>query len=1603
MPATEKTWRDQKWMHVVFGVSSLIMLVTTVWMFAKDHNREWRSWQLKDRGKEKWALTARLAESSAETHGQLLQLKADLAATRSAMVDPSLIDQFKEIVRKEDQRLTDEGSPPKTVSLDQLDDLLGKLKPLAEEAAQKRAEIPDAQAAAREAMTAKLDAEADEVAADIAKDTNQEARAKLHALQQADQARDKAEDKAAAARNRLLREMDGFIKEAKRREDAFTAAKKFAAADHTAVVSELGLKVSEGVPANSPEVVELQKNIDGYAADITDLDAKVAAANDYRIALESIQGEITGEQDLLQKELGAVQGDLDRLKEALVKNGRPTIFGSETLGKTWEAINRGPILDALYDGNIRIEQTWLPDITINYNFSSVPRYDRCITCHRSIDKSAPGSAVDPAYPNIPEGERHPTITLATPDQQPEVQVTDEGEVIEPSLESVYGFTLAPTGQIKREAVTVEYVLPKSLAAQAGLKMGDIIQSISGGTIYEQQQVELYLLRAVDWGTPLELVIERGLPNPFTTHPRLDLFVGSLSPHKLGDMGCTICHDGQGSATAFMWASHTPNDPQEALEWSRQYGWFDNHHWIFPMTAERFVESNCLKCHYEVVDLEPSERFPDPPAPKLVKGYHLIKDYGCYGCHEINGYDGPTRRVGPDLRLEPNYHEVAAAILRDKGLDDQERRWASEVISTPDSVQARHQLMRAINLDSKEETEDEGGRLSPETQTLADLLKDVDAPGQLRKVGPSLRYLKSKVQYEWLYSWIRKPADFRPSTRMPQFFGLHQHLEPHRKEFPNAQGEAEALTDKEMTSQFEAIEIRALTEFLLANSSDFVYLDQPQEVTELPSAERGKWLFESRGCLACHSQKEFTGIHSDQGPDLSRLAAKFNSGKGQRWLYSWLKQPQRYHPRTVMPNLYLDPIVEVDANGEPTGKVTDPAADIMEYLVNVPTDWKPTDVPSKELTAEDQAVLTQLTTEWLASSFPRRRAAVYATEGIPMSQVGVKGDEQVLVRSTEGNDPMPEDELVQKQLEYVARRSISRYGCFGCHDIPGYESAKPIGTALTEWGRKEPAKLAFENIGTYLASHGVHEEEVEVEQPAVAQTDPAHEGHGDEHGHAGEGGGHHGLDPLEFDDDTGYYLQALNSHQRQGFIWQKLREPRSYDYEKTRNKRYDERLRMPKFPLNAEDREAIITFVLGLVNEAPNEKYVYKPEPRMKAIVEGRPVLEKYNCGGCHVLDMERWQFAIEPYWFDEPPEQPEFPFLEPDPSEADIEASLQTNNQGLLNVTLHGLPVFDQETGKPSIVDEDGVPLEPDDDESDPFYEFTLYRNAVVAGAVRQVGVQNLLIPANREGYGPARGHAYPTNGGDLAKYLFAPVIREEKKSNPQANGAEAWGWLPPPLIDEGRKVQTGWLHDFLMDPHKLRPAVVMRMPNFNMSTDEASKLVDYFAAKDDASWPYEYNERRRADYLASLEGVHPARMDDAMKIVTDGNYCVKCHAVGDYEPKGAIKTQGPQLGIVYERLRTDYVRNWIANPKKILPYTGMPVNIPYMPEGPHYGGVSQQLFPGTSIQQLDGLVDLLMNFDEYAKRQTTIKSMVKEVPAEGAGEQASETTQPDTSQSALR
>jgi hypothetical protein len=184
--------------------------------------------------------------------------------------------------------------------------------------------------------------------------------------------------------------------------------------------------------------------------------------------------------------------------------------------------------------------------------------------------------------------------------------------------------------------------------------------------------------------------------------------------------------------------------------------------------------------------------------------------------------------------------------------------------------------------------------------------------------------------------------------------------------------------------------------------------------------------------------------------------------------------------------------------------------------------------------------------------------------------------------------------------------------------------------------------------------------------------------------------------------------------------------------------------------------------------------------------------------------------------------------------------------------------------------------------------------------------------------------------------------------------------------------------------------------------------LASYFAARDQAVYPYEYSDstqNKRLDeedaaYQAGLaeapEGERPpgeTRFDHVMNIVTSSDYCVQCHMVGDFVPKTSDRAMAPDLSVVNRRLRPEYMRRWIANPKQILPYTPMPVNIKYNADAPHLGGVAQTLYHGSSVQQVDALVDLLMNYPRYAKSRALVSGLVKPATAPStANENTAET-----------
>ncbi|MCA9100281.1 MAG: hypothetical protein KDA63_03965, partial [Planctomycetales bacterium] len=677
MPANEKTWRDMKSMHVVFAIAALATLVMTIWMLAVDHRREWKQVQREYRDIEARTLRFRMDEQRTEQFAETeRELEGTLLAAQGEAVSPELAADFKSEVSRRAEELG--GETPEFAPLDAL-------------------------------VSQMVDAE------------EAEARAK--------------------ARRSYFELVQEYVDEANRVATNTAAELKSMSSNLDAVRSRRNIAVG----AQSESSDEWQGKVDVLHSNVVTLMVASQQADTYYANLERIVKEMKASEAAAQKNLADHRGQITQLEDSLaaVRAGRPQFLDNLPLPDWFGRVLERPIIEG-FGSPIRIDQVWLPDLTINYNFSNVARFDRCITCHKAIKQTAPGSADEPGYEHA-----HPiTVELPTPGERPVVVVNEQVDVAagtveqdetvaeaddvmgegadvsaeevaeaEPAtldlndeklvsqlLKDAYGLRLADPSTTNGKAM-VSVVWNGSVAARAGLQINDVIVAIGDVATPDRRRAVTYLLDSVEWGEPLTLTVERGFPHPFSSHPRLDLYVGDGSPHKMQQFGCTICHDGQGSATTFKFASHTPNSVAERQDWQEEYGWFDNHHWIFPMFPERFVESGCLKCHHEVVDLEPSDEFPEPPAPKLLEGFNLVKRLGCYGCHEINGYDG-SRSIGPDLRTEPTFARVAQDLLIDEGLTDDERRLAEELAAHPENHNLRHRLAELISIDANNATDEE---------------------------------------------------------------------------------------------------------------------------------------------------------------------------------------------------------------------------------------------------------------------------------------------------------------------------------------------------------------------------------------------------------------------------------------------------------------------------------------------------------------------------------------------------------------------------------------------------------------------------------------------------------------------------------------------------------------------------------------------------------------------------------------------------------------------------------------------------------------------------------------------------------------------------------
>jgi mono/diheme cytochrome c family protein len=1605
MAATDQTYRNQRTLDVVFGVSCVLMLLTTLWMFVQDYNREYKTVQR----------------------------------------------DFRDVEQALNQQM-----------------MLAKLPPK-EAVEEQRDKVKDA----RDAL-------------------------------------DKAKEDIKSQQRELTAEhdtRDNKYREIKAEFDSKTslyniAVEHYGKAADPAAREKLGQEVKE----REKELQELQKALTEAQDQLDETDRKNKAL--WRAHLKEKEENLGQNEDDLKKQTAA----FDRFAKATVKTGWK-------FGDTFRAL---PILDA-FESPLKIKQVWLPDLTIDYSFKEVPRFDRCVSCHLGIDRAN----FDPeTLQNLGStGAHHAEMVTKLRDAVTILRERqDRGEKLGFDIEDLPSerrtSVWLPTAMLFLTFVMIGFILG---VVESSVRLG-VALTLLGGVL------SLGLAAGIARWAPREPAVKEvnltgGQVTQYAAHPRLDLFVDANSVHPMEKFGCTACHAGQGSATDFQLASHTPATTQQEDAWKKAYDWHASHFWDFPMLSGRFVEASCTKCHHQMTDLV--RHGSKEEAPKLLRGYNLVRENGCFGCHEIAALKG-GREVGPDLRVEP-----APAL---------------EYLSPMEQDRAK------------------SDPLNP--------------PGTYRKVGPSLRRIAEKTNQEWARKWIQAPRDFRPDTKMPHFYGLSNNtaeggLPDDQKTFPATEihsiayylfseskgalkgadttreylrkrleqlhhqlgqgplaererkeladltrrlgdlmlismpmrssainavaGKLRWLQDRVQELQKKADDLKARDEkfskaeeaqlkeavldaegarkqdkadrnlaallaALLADgklvplSPDHLLGEDGTPVPApegAPSAAHGRQLFTERGCLACHTHaglgKAGEGPKDAQGkpttlpavngeanfaPNLSRLAAKIapetadkkDLEKARRtWVMQWVMNPNVYHPRTRMPITHL---------------TARDAADVAEWLLSQEVkDWSEKD-PAAPTTAD----LVALARVYLGKAPGMTRQDVNdvlpTTPGPLMGlsddkadamNLGSDADEQILRPQKDPKDPKNLMPISDDQLKwYIGRKAINRLGCFGCHDVPGFEQAKPIGTALNDWGKKDPERLAFEDGDVFVRDkYNI----VDARNSKADPTKPAADWHARD-----------GKPPFEK-----IFFQALQHHQREGFLHLKLEDPRSYDYHRIRT--WEDRLRMPQFRFarltphdgeskevfaarqdlaEAEAREAVMTFILSLVGEAVPAKYLNQPGRDRLAEVKGRQVIEKFNCAGCHQVRPGVYEFKPT----NEAVEQ--------------LQAAYKTASSSF--ATDFHFAGHNAWVGTPAT-------------SADRMMAFATQPKAAIrlADALRFAGNDGVVrdLPAASTVVLPEDTRRTPPYGGTLADLLVTYLQKKDPTEFPSddKDDQKARSRLPPPLYREGERVQPNWLYGFLLNPTVVRPEsyMLLRMPKFNMSPEDARQVVDYFTAvsrltnpgagvsaqyltveqREPGFWKEQtkdyveelkakgqlagrikemmpvweaYRKRQLDDAKEGLEAAEKAVKDapdadkprlqeklderkanikkwqeqlekkekefpdlqkkweteeayavDAFRTMANRGLCLQCHSAGPLEIAGA---KGPDLVLSAQRLRPEWTKEWIANPVRLFTYDPlMPANFPNDP------ATLQSLrdtykfpFVGTPLQTVEAVRDVLMD-----------------------------------------
>ncbi len=433
---------------------------------------------------------------------------------------------------------------------------------------------------------------------------------------------------------------------------------------------------------------------------------------------------------------------------------------------------------------------------------------------------------------------------------------------------------------------------------------------------------------------------------FTSHPEPDL----LKIHDPDKFGCSPCHQGNGRATTSVEKAH---------------GTYE--HWLWPLFAKGNMEAGCQTCHAADMVLVSND-----VGWTLSDGKDLFRQRGCVGCHRYEGYD-----------KEPE--DLLSVAQQIKQIEQEKKdnfKQANDLMKQADTAESNDEANRlndrAIALKVTNSKLDL--RVVQLDRSTKSLLQD------MKKVGPNLKDARLKLNKNWIPVWLKKPSDFRATTKMPNF----------------------RLNDEQIQAISAYIWQSALTDSLPKHKPG--------------NAAHGKELFETRGCLACHSIGEGDQLQGGTfAANLTRVGEKDSYDYLVRWVHNARERTRPYCPyekKDIGPEDYKK-------KGLP-------------YVFDLDHSRCPND--GHELQVQNMTVM------------PSLRLSPQDAEDVASYLVTLKKEEP----SAYANASFMDD----PNLKAEGKKWVRHFGCAGCHEISGLEDEGRIGTELTIEGSKPIERLDF---------------------------------------------------------------------------------------------------------------------------------------------------------------------------------------------------------------------------------------------------------------------------------------------------------------------------------------------------------------------------------------------------------------------------------------------------------------------------------------------------------------------------------------------------------------